>query len=59
VIPKIGYQHNIGRKGSLFDDYRETLDEKESRFWLSLARKECFFTQDRKKEYNPEEEEDD
>lgn len=59
VIPKIGYQHNIGRKGSLFDNYRETLDEKESRFWLSLARKECFFTQDRKKEYNPEEEEDD
>ena len=59
VIPKIGYQHNVNREGSLFDVYRNTMDEKESKFWLSLAKRECFFKDDRKKTYDENAEEED
>ena len=44
VIPKVGYQHYVNREGSLFDEYAKTMSEKESKFWLSLAKKDCFFS---------------
>lgn len=59
VIPKIGYIHKLGRKGSLIETYKETIDDKESNFWVSVARKECFYKQERDKskyEYNADEE---
>lgn len=43
VIPKIGYVHLLGRKGSIIDSYKNTIDEKESNFWVNVARKDYFY----------------
>ena len=43
VIPKVGYTHILGRVGSLIESYKKTIDEKESNFWVSVARKEYFY----------------
>ena len=51
VIPKVGYYHFIGRKGSLTDLYNETMSEKEADWWVDLAKKEYFFKKDRNKVY--------
>ena len=62
VIPKIGYTHKLGRKGSLIETYKETIDEKESDFWVSVARKEQFYKEERDPEkyiYNAEKQEAD
>ena len=61
VIPKVGYKHNLGRKGSLVEQYKESIDEKESQWWFDLAKREYFFHPDTKRaaskfEYKPEEE---
>lgn len=55
VVPKVGYFHNANRKGGIMDEYSQTLSEKETDFWLDLAKKEYFFPQDRKKVYEEEE----
>lgn len=52
VIPKVGYVHMLNRKGSLIDEYKNTILEKEADFWFKLARKECFFKEDRNKTYD-------
>lgn len=57
VIPKVGYKHYVNRKDSLYDTYRQTIDEKESNWWFELAKKECFFKQDRNKTYENNNEE--
>lgn len=57
VIPKVGYKHYVNRKDSLYDVYRQTVDEKESNWWFELAKKECFYKQDRNKTYNNNNEE--
>ena len=59
VIPKIGYSHKLGRTGSLIEGYKNTIDEKESNFWVNVARKEQFYKEERdasKFIYNPNEE---
>ena len=43
VIPKVGYDHYIGRKGSLSDIYRETVTPKEEKYWISTAKKLALF----------------
>lgn len=48
VIPRFGYKHVNMREGSLFSTYKNTLDPAESKFWLSQAKKEYYFNQDRK-----------
>ena len=62
VVPKIGYNHLVDRKGSLFDTYKTTLEEKEVKGWYDIAKQECYFMQDRNKTYDKnketEEEED-
>lgn len=57
VIPKIGYVHKLGRDGSLIESYKKTIDNKESNFWVNVARKEYFFKEERdpsKYVYNPD-----
>lgn len=51
VIPKIGYFHLVNRNGSLADSYAKDMDERESEFWVELARKEYLYKTDRKKTY--------
>lgn len=51
VIPKLGYRHTNNREGSLFVEYKNTIDVLESRFWINKAKKEYFFTEDREITY--------
>lgn len=56
VIPKVGYNHSLGRKNSLVEKYKAEISKEESQWWFDLAKREAFFKEDRKKEYKPEEE---
>ena len=56
VIPKVGYNHSLGRKNSLVEKYKAEVSKEESQWWFDLAKRESFFKEDRKKEYKPEEE---
>lgn len=55
VIPKVGYSHKLGRKGSLIETYKSTIDQEETQWWFDLAKREYFYKEDRKKEYKKEE----
>ncbi len=54
VIPKFGYKHINQRNGGLFNSYKSTLTPDESRWWMSLAKKEYFHTRDRGITYDKE-----
>lgn len=54
VIPRFGYKHVNQRTGSLFSNYKETLDPVEARWWLSAAKKEYYFPKDRNITYQVE-----
>lgn len=54
IIPKFGYKHINQRAGGLFNEYRSTLTPDESRWWMSLAKKEYFHTRDRGITYDKE-----
>ena len=56
VIPKVGYNHALGRNGSLVEQYKAEISKEESQWWFDLAKREMHFREDRKKEYNPEKE---
>lgn len=47
VIPKLGYKHVNNREGSLFNQYKKEMSIDESKWWLSLAKKEYFHINDR------------
>lgn len=51
VVPKVGYRHLLGRKGSVSDTYNKEMEPKEAEFWVDLAKKEYMFKTDRKKTY--------
>lgn len=51
VIPKVGYNHKLGRKGSLVEIYKETVDQDETQWWFDLAKRESLFKNDRNKTY--------
>lgn len=53
VVPKIGYEHGLGRKDSLLDIYRSTIDKTESDFWFRTAKKESYFKEMREVAYKP------
>ncbi len=55
VIPKFGYKHVNQREGSLFHGYRTELDPTEAKWWLSQAKKEYYFDNDRAIAYETEE----
>ena len=52
TIPKIGYRHMNMREWSLFWNYKNHPEQKlageEAKFWVDLAKKEYFFTDDRR-----------
>ena len=54
VIPKLGYKHINNRAGSLFEEYKNTVNVLESKFWVNKAKKEYFFTEDREITYDVE-----
>lgn len=43
VIPKVGYNHKLGRKGSLIETYKSTISQEETQWWFDLAKKEYMF----------------
>lgn len=51
IIPKFGYKHVNQREGSLFSSYVNSIDPVETKWWLSLAKKEYYFANDRKITY--------
>ena len=51
VIPKIGYFHIVNRPESLAVEYISNMSERESDFWIELARKEYLYKKDRNKTY--------
>lgn len=55
VVPKVGYAHILGRKGSLMEEYRNTIDEKESAFWFDQAKKQSYHKTDKNIKYEPSE----
>jgi len=57
TIPKLGYKHVNLREGSIFWNYKngeEVMVEDEVKFWIQAAKKEYFFTDDRKINYSKE-----
>ena len=57
TIPKIGYKHVNMRDDSIFWSYKNgtnVLSENEVKFWVSAAKKEYFFTNDRNIKYSEE-----
>ena len=51
VIPKVGYFHIVNRADSLATEYAQGMSDRESEFWVELARKEYLYKTDRKKTY--------
>ena len=54
TIPKFGYKHLNMREESIFWNYKfgeEKISENEIKFWVSTAKKEYFFTDDRNIKY--------
>jgi hypothetical protein len=55
VIPKIGYNHRLGRKGSLTEIYKAEVGAKETQWWFDRAKIESVYKEDRNKVYREEE----
>ena len=55
VIPKIGYNHRLGRKGSLTEIYKAEVGAKETQWWFDRAKIESVYKEDRNKTYREEE----
>lgn len=56
TIPRLGYKHTNLREGSIFWNYKNSddkLSEDEVKFWISTAKKEYFFVDDRAIKYQP------
>jgi glycosyltransferase involved in cell wall biosynthesis len=51
VIPKVGYFHTVNRSDSLAHHYSQEMSDRESDFWIELARKEYLYKKDRNKTY--------
>ena len=52
VIPKVGYNHKLGRKGSLIEIYKSTIDQEETQWWFDLAKREYMFHPSAKRDEN-------
>lgn len=59
VVPKVGYNHYMGRKDSLTENYRNNMSKEEQEFWFKLAKKEYFFKEDRNKTFENQSETED
>lgn len=47
VIPKVGYNHTLGRKDSLVEQYKKEISEEETQFLFDLAKREYFYRDER------------
>jgi len=54
TIPKFGYKHMNGREGSLFKSYETKINPGDTKWWFSLAKKECYFKEPRELDEQPE-----
>lgn len=54
TIPKFGYKHMNGRDGSLFKSYEGKINPVDTKWWFSLAKKECYFKEPRELDEQPE-----
>ena len=43
VIPKVCYNHKLGRSGSLVEIYKESIDQDETQWWFDLSKREYLF----------------
>ena len=43
VIPKVGYNHSLGRKGSLVEIYKSEISDAETQWLFDLAKREYFY----------------
>lgn len=64
VIPKVGYNHALGRSGSLVEIYKENIGQEETQWWFDLAKREYFYHPSVEREaskfvYKPQEETED
>ena len=64
VIPKVGYNHALGRSGSLVEIYKESIGQEETQFLFDLAKREYFYHPSVEREaskfvYKPQEDEGD
>ena len=50
VIPKLGYIHNVGRSGSLTEEYLNNTTREEREKWFTLASIESQYKEDRNKD---------
>lgn len=51
VIPKVGYNHYLGRKGSLVENLKSELTDNEAKWWFDLAKKDYFFKEQKEPSY--------
>lgn len=51
VIPKVGYNHTLGRKESLVELYKEQIGKEETEWWFDLAKKDYFFKEEKDPSY--------
>ena len=52
IIPKVGYNHKLGRKGSLIETYKSTIGQEETQWWFDLAKRESLFHPNVKRDPN-------
>jgi hypothetical protein len=52
VIPRFGYKHVNQREGSLFKSYQGEINPVEAKWWLSQAKKEYYFKNEREITYS-------
>jgi hypothetical protein len=55
TIPKVGYNHYLGRDNSLMDIYSKTTSNEEVEFWFKVAKEECVTDKKKKITYTPTE----
>lgn len=58
VVPKEGYIHVVGRKGSLTEEYNNTMKMDEIKKWFNMAKIECAYEKDRKTDISKIKDED-
>ena len=51
VVPKVGYNHTLGRNGSLTEAYKKEITEDEIKWWFDLAKRDYFFKDEKEPSY--------
>ena len=51
VVPKVGYNHTLGRNGSLTETYKKEITQDEIKWWFDLAKRDYFFKDEKEPSY--------